>query len=99
MPTPSFRRIKLTTISIFVRASGWPLCARTKRVFSIDSVRPELLAIKDPLSNCVLNTAPDTLFKGTADRVVVDQFRGMVSWAQGEMQFTAEAKAEFSSVA
>ncbi len=70
-----------------------------KRVFSIDKIKGELLALSDHLSDWVKNTAPNTLFKGTADKAVSDAFRDMVNWVQAEAQFTAEAKAEFSSVA
>ena len=70
-----------------------------KRIFSIDKIRVELLAMSDHLSDWVKNRAPDTFFKGTADKAVSDAFRDMVTWVQGESQFTPEAKAEFSSVA
>jgi hypothetical protein len=70
-----------------------------KRVFSIDKVKVELLAMSDQLSAWVKNTAPATLFKGTADKAVSDAFAAMVNWVQNESQFTPEAKAEFSSVA
>jgi hypothetical protein len=70
-----------------------------KRVFSIDKVKHELLVAKDRLADWVKDTAPDTLFKGTADKAVTDAYREMVNWAQGESQFTPAAKAEFASVA
>src|SRR5712692_4581022 len=38
-----------------------------KRIFSIDKIRVELLALSDQLSDWVRNRAPDTFFKGTAD--------------------------------
>jgi hypothetical protein len=70
-----------------------------KRVFSIDKVRNELLASKDRLSAWVKDTAPATLFKGTADKAVTDAYRQMVNWVQSQAQFNAQAKAEFASVA
>lgn len=70
-----------------------------KRVFSIDKIRAELLALSDPLSQWVKDRAPETFFKQTADKAVTDAFREMVNWVQGEAQFTPEAKAEFSNVA
>ena len=70
-----------------------------KRVFSIDKIRTELLALSDPLTDWVRNDAPDTFFKGTADKAVTDAFRDMVNWVQNESQFNTEAKEEFSSVA
>ena len=57
------------------------------------------MALSDQLSDWVRNRAPDTFFKGTADKAVTDAFRDMVNWVQSESQFTSEAKAEFSSVA
>jgi hypothetical protein len=69
------------------------------RVFSIDKIKTELLALSDPLSDWVKNTARDTFFKGTADKAVTDGFRDMVNWVQSEAQFTAVAKATFSTVA
>ena len=70
-----------------------------KRVCSIQKIKDELLAGKDLLSDWVSQNAPDTFFKGSADTNVVDAFRTMVNWVQSELQFTPEAKAEFSSVA
>src|SRR5829696_9220324 len=58
-----------------------------KRVFSIDKIKAELLALSDPLSEWVKEKAPDTFFKGTADKAVTDAFRDMVNWVQSESQF------------
>jgi hypothetical protein len=70
-----------------------------KRVFSIDKVKAELAAGNDRLSRWAKETAPNTFFKGTADKQVIVAFQEMVNWVQSEQQFTAEAKAEFASVA
>jgi hypothetical protein len=70
-----------------------------KRIFSIDKIRDELLALDDQLSEWVKNRAPETLFKKTADKAVSAAFREMVNWVQNETQFTAQAKVEFASVA
>ncbi len=67
------------------------------RVCSIDRVKTELK--NEYLKAWISKTAPKTLFKGTADKNVVDLFGRMVNWVQNEGQFTLEAKAEFSSVA
>ena len=72
---------------------------RSKRVFSIDKVKVELLAGNDPLSRWAADRAPRTFFKGTADKAVADQFGDMVTWVQAEPQFSPEAKAQFASVA
>jgi Domain of unknown function (DUF4411) len=70
-----------------------------KRVYSIDKIKAELVALKDRLSEWVRVSAPRTFFKGTADKSVSDAFKDMVNWVQSESQFTLEAKAEFASVA
>jgi|SRR5207245_2619053 len=70
-----------------------------KRIFSIDKVKAELLPLSDELSRWVNDRAPDTFFKGTADKAVSDAFGDMIIWVQNEPQFTPEAKAEFASVA
>jgi hypothetical protein len=50
-----------------------------KRVFSIDKVKAELLALNDQLSDWVRNRAPATFFKGTADKTVSDIFRELIN--------------------
>jgi Domain of unknown function (DUF4411) len=76
-----------------------PLQHESKRVFSIDKVRAELVELGDRLTDWVKSDAPDTFFKKTADKAVSDAFRNLVNWVQSESQFTPEAKAEFASVA
>jgi hypothetical protein len=51
------------------------------------------------LSDWVKENVPETFFKGTAGKSVVDAFRDMVKWVQNEPQFNPEAKNEFASVA
>src|SRR5438876_1428039 len=99
--------------NIFIQAHrtyyGFDLCPgfwlalshhnEAKRIFSIDKIRTELLQLNDQLSDWVRNRAPDTFFKGTADKAVADAFRHMENWVQNEPQFTSEAKAGFASVA
>lgn len=70
-----------------------------KRVCSVDKVKSELVAVEDDLKHWVQKEAPDTFFKGTADRKVSGAFKDIVNWVQPEQQFVPEAKAEFSSVA
>ena len=67
------------------------------RVCSIDRVKTELM--NEYLKAWISKTAPKTLFKGTADKNVVDVFGRLAKWVQNENQFTQEAKAEFASVA
>lgn len=70
-----------------------------KHVFSIDKIKAELVALDDHLKQWVTDKVPGTFFKGTADKKVADVFAEMVNWVQNDSQFTAAAKAEFSSVA
>ena len=66
-----------------------------KRLCSIDRIKDELEAIDDELREWSGDTAPDTFFKGTADKRVVDAYREIANWVQNEAQFNAEAKAGF----
>lgn len=70
-----------------------------KKVFSIDQVRAELVAIDDRLKGWIDADVPETFFKGTVDAAVVKSFGELVNWVQNEPQFTAQAKAGFASVA
>lgn len=70
-----------------------------RRVVSIDKVKGELLAGRDQLSDWARSTAPAAFFKRTADHAVINAFGVMVNWVQGEGQFLAGAKADFSGVA
>lgn len=83
---------------------------QASRICSIDKVKEELVKAKtkdenqdedkeDKLSKWVQVEAPKTLFKGTADKNVVDAFREMVKWVQNEPQFAPETRAAFSQVA
>jgi hypothetical protein len=96
-------------IEAYQRYYGFDLCPgfwsalvrhhEAKRLHCIDKVRAELVRRNDPLSRWVSETAPKTLFKGTADKDVLDAYRDMINWVQSEPQFTTAAKAEFASVA
>jgi hypothetical protein len=80
----------------------WDALARenaAKRIFSIDKIKTELLAIDDDLSEWVKEIAPATLFKGTADISVANTFRDLLNWVQGEQQFISAAKATFANAA
>ena len=70
-----------------------------KRVFSIDKIKAELVSMGDALSRWATDTAPTAFFKGTADKKVIDAFQDMLSWVQGEQQFTGAAKTGFASAA
>jgi hypothetical protein len=71
----------------------------TGAVRSVDVVRKELLAGNDQLADWVKSTAPSDAFKSTNDPDVVDWYRRIMSWAQDEPQFAAEAKDEFAQAA
>ncbi len=47
----------------------------------------------------VQKKAPDTFFKGTSDKKVIDAYAETVNWVQRQPQFTPEAKAEYATVA
>ncbi len=70
-----------------------------KRIFSVDRVRAELAGKDDKLSQWTKRSAPESLFKRTADKDVVDTFRELVNWVLDKPQFTADAKARFANVA
>jgi hypothetical protein len=69
------------------------------RVFSIDKVKAELVVGHDWLSRWVAKDVPNTFFKGTADKKVIDAFQTMVNWVQQEQQYNPQAKRQFASVA
>jgi len=84
----------------------WTALVRLHRagsVGSIDRVRSELVPEKkekwDEIAQWIDRDLPDTFFKKTEDRAVIDRFQEMVNWAYGEPQFADAAKAEFASVA
>jgi hypothetical protein len=68
-----------------------------KRLASIDKVRAELVAIEDALSDWVESTAPAELFKGTADKRVIETFRDVLTWVEAQPQFTQAAKEKFAN--
>jgi Domain of unknown function (DUF4411) len=70
-----------------------------KRIFSIQQVKDELDEGDDRLTQWANDTAPKTFFKKTADKAVVDWYKKIVQWVTQQPQFTAEAQAQFASVA
>lgn len=79
---------------------------KLQRVCSIDRVRKELIQSKpgadrdpDQLSDWAEEASQDSLFKGTQDKRVIDQFRRLIVWSQGKNQFSAKAKEDFAKVA
>ena len=70
-----------------------------KRLFSIDRIRDELAEQDDEVKDWIETDAPETLFKKTDDKAVVDAFQKMVNWGYAEAQFVGAAKSEFASVA
>ncbi len=69
-----------------------------RRIFSVDKIKTELIGTNDRLKEWV-RRSPNTFFKGTADKRVIEAYGEMVNWVQGQPQFTVEAKAEFATVA
>ena len=66
---------------------------KEKRVFSIDKIKAELVSIEDALSDWAKNSA-DRIFQGNGGQQGDHAFRDMVSWVQGEQQFTEPAKSD-----
>jgi len=66
-------------------------------VFSIDRVKAELDKGNDELKDWANDTAPETVFKKTDDKDVIDWFRKIVNWVQNEPQYFQEAKAAFAA--
>ncbi len=69
------------------------------RVSSIDKVKAELVAGHDWLTHWVAKDVPNTFFKGTADKRVIDAFQDITNWVQQEQQYSPQAKSQFASVA
>jgi hypothetical protein len=69
------------------------------RVFSIDRVKQEIARGKDKLDKWAKLKAPDTFFKKTDGKPIIDQFGKMIEWVQGESQYAPEAKAAFAQAA
>ena len=66
-------------------------------LLSIDRVLKEILE-PDEVAKWA-RQAPDELFASTAEQPVIDAFKQMQSWAQGNTQFRVEAREEFARVA
>jgi len=78
----------------------------SKRIFSIDKVRDELVRVShkpddevDLLSDWARNKVPETFFQETQDQAIINVFQNFVTWVNSEPQFTPAAKAEFASAA
>ena len=71
--------------------------ALTGRLLSIDRVRAEILD-PDALVEWA-RQAPDELFVSTAEQPVIDSFRQMQAWVQGNTQFWFEGKEDFAVAA
>jgi hypothetical protein len=70
-----------------------------KCVFSIDRVKKEIDEGNDELTTWANDRAPETFFKKTADKAVIDSFQKIVRWVHAEPHYTPEAKAEFANEA
>lgn len=71
----------------------------SKRIVSIDRVLAELEDEGDELTEWATNEAPNTFFKQTEDKKVIDVFQEMVEWVYSTPQFMPSARTEFASVA
>jgi len=70
-----------------------------KRVFSIDKIKDEIANHANDLSRWATKTAPPSLFKGTADKKVVDCFGKLMEWVEKQAQLTDAAKEQFANCA
>ena len=68
-------------------------------VQSIDRVKRELELGGDDLQEWVASAMPATCFVSSDDPSVISQFSQMLTWVQGQAQFSPEAKAEFAAKA
>ena len=68
----------------------------TSRMLSIDHVRRELLAGKDPLADWVRNALPAAAFASTGEKPVARAFGEIMAWVQAQPKFLPAAKAEFA---
>lgn len=66
------------------------------RVLSIDRVREDIWRGKDELTEWA-DSAFSQWFASTADGDVIEAYREIISWAQGQSHFTGGAKAEFAN--
>lgn len=69
------------------------------RVFSIDRVKKEIEDGTDRLKTWANEHAPESFFKKTADKTVVDWFAKTIEWVYAEAQFTPAAKTEYANAA
>ena len=69
------------------------------RIKSIDRVKKELERGGDDLSRWVSTAIDETCFASTDDTAVAGHFGQMITWVQGQSQFSTEAKAGFAATA
>jgi hypothetical protein len=69
--------------------------ASNGRLLSIDRVKEEIQRGKDELVQWA-NGAFHDWFAGTAEEDIIEAYRDIMSWAQGQSQFTDYAKDEFA---
>lgn len=68
-------------------------------VRSIDRVRQELELGDDELKHWIAAVMPSTCFASSDDGSVITEYSQMQVWAQGQAQFSQDAKAEFAAKA
>ena len=69
------------------------------RIQSIDRVLDELSVGRDDLTQWVSSKMPKDCFASTDDADVIQSYAEIISWAQNQHPFRAEAKSEFASKA
>lgn len=71
--------------------------AKNSRLLSIDRVEVELKRGGDELADWASGSFHE-FFDSTGDKEVIEAYRKIMVWSQGQAQFTGAAKAEFASV-
>lgn len=69
------------------------------RICSIDRIADELNKGDDALKGWLDEGVPETFFKSTDEKAVIDKYQEMSRWAFNHDRFTDAAKTQFASVA
>ena len=66
------------------------------RIRSIDKIRDELKAGKDELAEWAEDASRDIIFVNSGESDVIEAYKEVMTWVQGNAQFTEAARAEFA---
>jgi predicted nuclease of predicted toxin-antitoxin system len=65
------------------------------KLFSIDKVQSELLAINDDLADWLKNTLPKNFFRSSNDQEATDQYQILAPWVYSLTRLSEPAKIQF----